>query len=207
MPFTVSDFFEVLAAYNTALWPAAATLWVASFWLVVALSRSDEPPHRALAWLLAAHWAWSAVAYHAVFFTRINPAAWIFAVLFLLEATALLWAVVITGALRVSTERSPRRVVATVLVAYALAYPVITFAEGMTFPYAPTFGLPCPTTIFTIGLLLMAERPQWRLAAIPAIWAAIGGSAAFLFGVYADLMLPVAGVLLVADCVRRLARA
>ena len=207
MPFTVSDFFGVLAAYNAALWPAAVVLWVASLGLVLALSQSDAPPQRALAVLLAVHWAWSAIAYHAAFFTRINPAAWIFALLFLLEAAALLWTGVVTGALRFSTQRSSRHLVATLLVTYALAYPVITFAEGMTFPYAPTFGLPCPTTIFTSGLLLMAERPQWTLAAIPVMWAAVGGSAAFLFGVYADLMLPVAGVLLVADWVRRPARA
>ena len=32
----------------------------------------------------SAHWIWSALAYHAAFFTRINPAAWVFAALFLL---------------------------------------------------------------------------------------------------------------------------
>lgn len=207
MPFTVGDFFAVLAAYNTALWPAALALWIASIWMVVVLAGSDAPSHRALAVLLAVHWAWSAIAYHAVFFTRINPAAWIFAALFVLEAIALLWAGVVSQTLAFTTARSLRGIVAAALVAYALAYPVITFAEGMVFPYAPTFGLPCPTTIFTIGLLLLAERPAWRLAVVPLIWAAIGGSAAFLFGVYADLMLPVAGALLVVDFLCRPVRA
>src|SRR5688572_3985311 len=39
--------------------------------------------------LLAWHWAWSAVAYHMAFFTRINPAAWPFAALFLVFAYAM----------------------------------------------------------------------------------------------------------------------
>jgi hypothetical protein len=35
--------------------------------------------------------AWSAVAYHIMFFTRINPAAWLFAAIFLLQAAQLRW--------------------------------------------------------------------------------------------------------------------
>jgi len=41
---------------------------------------------RAIGWLLAAFWAWMAVAYHFAYFTRINPAAWLFGALFLVEA-------------------------------------------------------------------------------------------------------------------------
>ena len=55
------------------------------------------------------HWAWSALAYHAAFFTRINPAAWLFAALFLVQATAFFWSGVVRGAClvrsRVRTER------------------------------------------------------------------------------------------------------
>ena len=36
--------------------------------------------------LLVGHWAWSALAYHVAFFTRINPAAWLFAALFIAQA-------------------------------------------------------------------------------------------------------------------------
>ena len=36
-------------------------------------------------YLLATLWIWNAVAYHALLFTRINPAAWLFAALFTME--------------------------------------------------------------------------------------------------------------------------
>jgi hypothetical protein len=55
-------------------------------------------------------------------------------------------------------------------------------------PRAPAFGVPCPTTIFTAGLLLATPLSRWLLV-IPIVWSLVGGSAAFLFGMTPDLML------------------
>jgi uncharacterized protein DUF6064 len=63
----------------------------------------------------------------------------------------------------------------------------------------PTFGLPCPTTIFTLGLFLWCRRPTpWLLLVVPALWAAIAISAAVSFHVFEDYALPVAAVVLIA---------
>jgi Family of unknown function (DUF6064) len=43
-------------------------------------------------YLLATLWIWNAVAYHALLFTSINPAAWLFAGLFTVEGVLLFWA-------------------------------------------------------------------------------------------------------------------
>ena len=86
LPFTREQFFDLFVAYNQALWPAVVALWVAST-AVVALRLSARHQHdRWVSALLVGHWAWSALAYHLAFFTRINPAAWLFAALFLGEA-------------------------------------------------------------------------------------------------------------------------
>jgi hypothetical protein len=76
---------------------------------------------------------------------------------------------------------------------YALLYPAITIAEHGSVVRVPTFALPCPTTIFTAGVLLLASPPWRPLAIVPIMWSVIGGSAAFLLGVRADYALPVAG--------------
>jgi hypothetical protein len=49
------------------------------------------------------------VAYHAVFFTRINPAAWFFAALFVGEALAFLWFGVLKRRLAFDVAWTPRR--------------------------------------------------------------------------------------------------
>jgi hypothetical protein len=81
------------------------------------------------------------------------------------------------------------------LIVYALAvYPALGEAFGAGYPAAPTFGLPCPTTIFTIGVLLLAKTDVRAILVVPILWAAVGSVAAFTLGVYQDLGLLVAGV-------------
>jgi hypothetical protein len=153
--------------------------------------------------LLVGHWAWSALAYQAAFFTRINPAAWLFAALFLGQAVLFFHVGVVQRRLSFAPWGHAWAPVAWGLIAYSLAYPVINAIDHRSLWRIPTFGLPCPTTIFTAGVLMLAT-PRWRsLSAIPVIWSAIGGSAPLLLGVYADVALPIAGIALAIFSVRR----
>ena len=97
------------------------------------------------------------------------------------------------GCARLSRGRSTRHWISQFLLIYALAYPFLALAEGNDLPRSPTFGVPGPTTILTIGLLLTAESLPITLTVIPILWAFIGGSAAFLLSVRTDLMLLAAG--------------
>jgi hypothetical protein len=83
-----------------------------------------------------------------------------------------------------------------VLIAFALVvYPVWSAYAGHPYPATPTFGLPCPTTIFTIGLLCFAVPPMPRSPLIvPLLWCLVGAQAAFLLGVQPDLGLIAAAV-------------
>jgi hypothetical protein len=56
--------------------------------------------------------------------------------------------------------------------------------------------VPCPTTIFTIGLLFWVARPlPLRLLVIPLLWAFVGSSAVILLGVVQDVGLLASGLL------------
>src|SRR5215217_423958 len=99
LPFTREEFFDLLAAYNGELWPAVVALWAASVLAVVRLGCSWRPRDRWISGLLVVHWAGFAMAYHVAFFTRINPAAWLFATIFLLQAALFFWLGVIRGQL------------------------------------------------------------------------------------------------------------
>jgi hypothetical protein len=197
-PFTRDQFFDVLAAYNTTLWPFVLALWVVTVVAMVRLFREPHCSDRFATVLLALHWAWAGLTYHAAFFTRINPAAPLFATLFIAEAGLLTWYGPLHGRLHWSSpRRSTWQFIGWIFIVYALLYPVTARAEGHAFPRLPTFGVPCPTTILTIGLLLAADPPMPRLlAVIPIAWAGLGGQAAFLFGVRTDLMLLASGVVM-----------
>jgi hypothetical protein len=67
---------------------------------------------------------------------------------------------------------------------------------GHQYPYSPTFGLPCPTTIFTFGILLFINKKISLLTIIiPLLWSIIGFGAALKLTIYEDYGLLIAGVL------------
>jgi hypothetical protein len=203
MPFTHEQFLDVFARYNVALWPAAAALWLASAAAFIWLLRAGRSAARPIAALLAVHWAWAGIAYHAAFFTRINPSAWLFAALFLIEAVLLVSFGVVRARLRFSRGASLRHLLGFGFIGYGLLYPAIGLAAGQVFPRAATFGVPCPTTLLTAGFLLTLEPPLPRVVAIiPILWALVGGSAALLLRVPADWALFAAAVALGVNLAR-----
>jgi hypothetical protein len=147
-----------------------------------------RPHAAALGALTAVHWAWPGVAYHAMFFTRINPAAWFFAALFVGEALAFLWFGMLKRRLVFDAAWTPRHGLAPVFLLYSLVYPLLVWLSGHPFPSAPLFAVPCPTTLFTAGVLLAAAAPVPRwLFVVPIAWSIVGGSAAVLLGMTPDL--------------------
>jgi hypothetical protein len=88
-------------------------------------------------------------------------------------------------------------------VLYALLIcPLLGILAGHRYPATPTFGAPCPTTIFTLGLLFFLRPPFPRaVAVIPLLWAAVGSIAAFELGVVQDFGLLAAGMLGIVACV------
>ena len=196
MPFTKEQFFDLFAAYNGALLPALVVLWAASVAACVLLLLARRPVDRWISALLAVHWIWSALAYHVAFFSQINPAAWVFAALFLSEAALFFWIGVVQGRLFFAPWRNAWAFMAWLLIAYSLVYPGINAVQHVSVLRIPTFGVPCPTTIFTAGMLMLTTPRTWRLSIVPVVWSLIGGSAAILLDVRADFALPVAGIAL-----------
>src|ERR1044071_1024050 len=106
LPFTRDEFFDLFVRYNTLLWPAAAALWAVSALVSAWLLSGRRLAGNWIGGLLALHWIWSAVAYHIAFFTRINPAAWLFAAMFLAQAALFLWHGVVRGDLSICMRRT-----------------------------------------------------------------------------------------------------
>jgi len=196
LPFDVEQFFAVFARYNTAVWPGQVILLALAAGAVALAwhSQGDVWMDRAVATVLALLWIWMGVVYHIGFFRAINPAAVLFGALFVAEGLLLAW----YGVLHHGLEFRPtgaRGAAGTALLAYAFfIYPLLNGLAGHRYPATPTFGLPCPTTIFTFGLLLWAEHRRWSVLVVPLVWSVVGGSAALLLRVPADVGLLAAGV-------------
>ena len=195
MPFTVEQFFDVFHRYNEAVWPVQVLLVL----LAVAAVLTALNPHHRLArtpgLILAAMWLWMGVVYQLVFFRPINPAATLFGAVFVVQGVLLAWMALRKDVLVFRLERDADGIAGLLLVIFALVlYPLLGYMSGHRYPSNPTFGLPCPTTIFTFGVLLWARPRAPRIALlIPVLWAIVGTTAALRLGVTEDLgLLPAA---------------
>jgi hypothetical protein len=194
LPFTREEFFGQFSAYNLAVWPAQIALLALALAIVAAVLLRREQAGRFVSIGLAAFWAWVALAYHLAFFRHINPAAWLFAAIALASAAAFLWQGGIRNRLGFVRRSRSRAFMGWSMLAFALiGYPAIGLWVGERFPASPTFGLPCPTTLFTVGILLLGDRGLPRaLLPGPLAWSLIGGTAALALDVPQDVSLFVA---------------
>jgi hypothetical protein len=196
LPFTAEQFYGVFRDYNTVVWPAQWFLVALAAAVVVAVLRPWPWSAVAVSAVLGALWAWIALAYHLAFFARISPAAYGFAALSAAGAAVFVWQGVIRRRLAFRWVPGLKAMAGVVLIAFALVlYPVWSAYAGHPYPATPTFGLPCSTTIFTIGVLCFAVPPTPRSPlVVPLLWCLVGAQAAFLLGVQPDLGLIAAAV-------------
>ncbi len=199
LPFTQQQFIFVFSVYNGAIWPLQPIVHGAGLLMLTLLVRPSRTSEKLSLVLLAAMWIWTGLVYQIGFFSRINPVALLFGAAFVFQGVLLLEAA-LRGRLTFGPARGLRRSMGWALMMYSLLlYPLLGFALGAHYFELPAFGLtPCPVTLTTVGVLLLASRPvPRRLYFIPLMWAVVGGSAAVLLRMPQDGVLLLTPVLLV----------
>lgn len=199
LPFTTEQFLDVFAGYNTAIWPAPLVAELLGLSVVLLLLRRPPGAGRSISAILAVMWLLMGLGYHLAFFAAINPAAYGFAALFVVQGALFSVEGVWRGRVVFAASATAWRIPAAILMAYALvAYPLVGLLGDHPYPATPLFGVaPCPTVIFTLALLMLTRHPRpLLLATIPLLWSLIGGSAAVFLGVPQDGGLIAAGALL-----------
>jgi len=179
------------------MWPVVIALWLTT---AVLLLRSVRIRHSAQqsGWinvLLAVHWIWSGLVYHAMLFARVNPAARLFAILFFTEGCFVPGVRIQQEPLTISNGSfgcMDHSGSVACLVCDGIPGSSPTWISQ--YPRVPVFAVPCPTTILKAGLLLMSvSRTPIFLIVIPIFWCVIGTSATVLLPIRADWALAVAG--------------
>jgi hypothetical protein len=201
LPFTVEQFLTVFEQYNTAIWPAQVLAYLLGIACLVLTTKQSPVCDRITSAILALFWLWMGVVYHMVYFSHINQVAWAFGALFVAQAFVFLIVGVFRHGIAYRFSLNAYGLVGALLFLYAmLVYPVLGASLGHEYPRGPMFGVaPCPTTVFTLGLLLWARNgrlPKY-VVAIPFIWSVIGFFASLQLGIKEDTGLLVAGLITV----------
>ena len=198
LPFSREVFLRLFEHYNTAIWPAQIIAYALGAVLVLLALRPRRWSDRVVSAVLAAAWLWMGVVYHMMFFAAINWAAWAFGALFVIQGLLFAWSGGVRQRLAFRFSPTLSGFAGLGFVALAMAvYPLIGLATDHGWPRAPMFGVaPCPTVIFTLGMLLLtARRVPVHVMVVPLLWTAIGGMAAWQLDIIEDLALLPAGVL------------
>jgi hypothetical protein len=147
--------------------------------------------------ILSFFWLWMGIVYHLLYFARINKAAYLFGGVFILQGLLFFYQGVLSDKLSYKFRFDKFGWVGTILMTFALIiYPFLGYVFGHFYPASPTFGLPCPTTIFTFGILMWFDKKMpLSILIIPFIWSIIGFFAALQLGVREDTGLIAAGIL------------
>jgi hypothetical protein len=137
------------------------------------------------------------IIYHIINFSAINKAAYIFGAAFMFQGILFLYMGFFGQKIIFRLYFDIYGIIGGVLILFALIlYPLLGYFNGHIYPSSPTFGLPCPTTIFTFGLLLWADKKfPFVLLIIPFILSIIGFSAAFSLGIRENIGLLISGLL------------
>lgn len=200
MPFTLEQFLGAFARYNEAIWPGQWLLNLAGVAIVALAFHGGRRAGRVAVALLAGLWLWAATVYQASFFADVTDAAYVFAVVFGLQAILLVLIASGDARFRFDRRADARSVVGSIVALYALVgYPLVGALAGHEYPRTPTFGVPCPVTILTFGLMLWAAptAPR-RLLLIPFAWTLVATTAAVRFGMVEDYGLAVAALATIA---------
>jgi hypothetical protein len=194
-PFSTEQFFQVFEQYNLVVFPAQliiVLLGLVSLWLL----HSNMPLKNLLIGsFLGALWIWTGLVYHIAFFSEINPAAFFFGGLFLVEGFLILFNV-FKDRFRFAIKFQPKDFAGYFFILFGLViYPLIDWISDGSFIKTISLGLPCPSVIFTFGFLILTidHIPNYLLI-IPTLWAIVGLSAVVNFGVYQDLMILISAI-------------
>lgn len=188
---------QVFGNYNLSVWPMQIILYILGVIAVILAIRPVRGSDKIITVILSFFWLWMGVVYHLIFFTEINKVAYLFGIIYIIQSFLFLLTGVYNSDLSFNLKFDSRGFTGIIFIFYALIiYPIWGALAGHHYPNIPIFGLPCPTTIFTFGLLLWTtQRFPIYLLIIPFLWSIIGFSAALNLAVYQDYGLLIAGIL------------
>lgn len=197
MPFSTEDFLAVFGNYNSGVFPFQVILLLAGIIVLFLLKSPSDVKDTFINIFLVVLWLWNGIVYHFLFFTKINPAAYIFSAIFIIQAFLFIYSGFVKRNLSFNFSGGLTGFLGLFMIIFGLLiYPLIGFLLLGDPGKVILIGLPCPSVIITFGLFLLtaANFPRYLLI-IPTIWALIGFTAVINFGIYQDAALLLSAVI------------
>lgn len=181
-------FWQTIARYNLATWPAQLVIVTAGIVLTVLLyRRPGRAVRRTMKCYLILLNLWIAGTYYLLFCGQ-RAYSGVMALFWGVMAAVWVYDMVVDYTTFDRTHRHDKFAFALYLIPFV--YPVYSLARGMSFPMLTSPVMPCTVAIYTIGLLLsFSGKVNLFIVLFLCHWALVGFSKIYFFGIPEDILL------------------
>jgi hypothetical protein len=190
------NFLQVFRDYNLLIWPLHLVSFVVCFITILMVIIKKTYSSKVVFLMLALQWLWVGIHFQILFFSRIDPLAYFFGIIFIIQG--ILYVILsFKSSIVFSIKKDPFSLLGLIFFIYAFAgYPLVRYLSGYVYPdMAISCVVPCPLVVFTFGLYMFAlpALPRYILI-IPAFWS-LSAFYAVHHGIYEDIGLIIIGTL------------
>ena len=197
MDFKLEPFLAMLAGYNQHVWPLQAVAYGLGVLSVCIAVRTFNGSSKIVSLVLSFFWLWNGAVFGIFYWGPEYAPAYLFSALLVVQGIFFLVSGVFRSDLTFKCKSDGYSISGLVFIVYALAgYQFFGYFLGHRYPvFFPPGLVPCPTNIFTIGILLLTDKKLPRhLMVIPVLWS-LSGFMPVAKGILEDIGMIATGVL------------
>jgi hypothetical protein len=195
---TLERFLEYASRYNQDLYPAQYLMLGLGLIAVLRVFIRARRSSRYIAAILGFFYGWIAIEFYMVYFKEFMPIPYVFGILFMIQALIFILEGTIRNRISFQFKADIYGLTGAVLIFYGIfGYQALEYLLGRGYPALLSFGMfPCPTVIFSLGILLWTEKkfPPYILI-FPIINALSGFIPVFKIGIIEDIGLIISGLI------------
>ena len=204
--FTLERFLNYASIYNLDLYPAQYLMLGLGLIAILTVFFRTERSSRFISAILAFFYGWIGIQFYIIYFKEFMPIPFVFGILFIIQALIFILEGTISNRISFQFKADLYGLTGALLLFYALlGYQALEYLLGRGYPEILSFGMfPCPTVIFSLGLLLWTEKkfPPYILI-FPIINALSGFIPAFMIVIIEDIGLIISELLVLFLLSRR----
>lgn len=198
---TLERFLNYASRYNLDLYPAQYLMLGLGLIAILTVFFRTKTSSRFISAILAFFYGWIGIQFYMIYFKEFMPIPFVFGILFIIQALIFILEGTIRNRISFQFKTDIYGLTGALLLFYAIfGYQALEYLLGRGYPEILSFGMfPCPTVIFSLGILLWTGKkfPPYILI-FPIIQALSGFIPAFIIGIIEDIGLIISGLLIVS---------
>jgi len=166
-----NEFLGLIAQYNQSMYPLQILLFILGLLAVILIHLRQHKKNTFTAIILGILWIYNGIIYFFIYLPQHSQMSYFYGSLFMLQGFFFFYEAFFRNKLYFEFKKSAKDITAYIIILTGLlVYPILGIAIGYYMQEIMSIGLPGPTTIFTLGFLLLGtKRNPLYLVLIPSL--------------------------------------